>query len=57
MTDPGIHEETEDLRSKMIDSDVVTTLSVGLSDQSWHVRQSTVVAIGELAKHGKFPDL
>ena len=57
MIDSGIHKETEDLRHKLIDSDVVAALTAGLSDQSSLVRQSTIGAVGQLANYGKFTDL
>jgi len=55
VTDPEINRETEDLRRKMVDSNIVTPLLGGLRDRDVDVRRSTVSVISRLAQYGEGP--
>lgn len=54
-TDPYIHRETEDIRRKMFDPDVVSVLLARLENDEYpSVRLATIETVRELAKIGKF---
>jgi len=51
LASPDFDQETEDSRRKMIDSDLITILLIGLLEKNADVRQS---ALNVISQHGKF---
>jgi len=54
MTDSYFLQETENLRRKMVDSDIVVALLARMRDKDANVHLPICNAIKELAKYGKF---
>lgn len=52
-TNLDIHRETEDIRRKMLDSDVVPMLLVKLEDEYYRIRLAALDVVRGLAKAGE----
>ena len=56
MIDGDIHQEPEDLRRMMLDSNISAALLARLGDGDSYVRRLTINVITDFAKYGKFAD-